>query len=96
MYMLADISRPKIHNCPEDAQIITTKKGTERVTVTWKTILATDNSGIEPTVYESMKSGVTLGEGEYTVNVFAIDHAGLFAGCEFTVFIIGEYFMRSI
>ncbi|XP_053386020.1 uncharacterized protein LOC123539293 [Mercenaria mercenaria] len=82
-----DVSRPVIHNCPYDWQVFTAGKGKDTVTIEWPEMHVTDNSGIAPDVYSSMKSGITLHEGEYTVNIFAVDHVGHFTGCEFTFII---------
>ncbi|KAL4219354.1 scavenger receptor [Mactra antiquata] len=78
-----DVTPPTV-TCPSDLSI-TVPQGQQQAKVTWAAISATDNSGVAPTVIQSMQSGITLSEGQYTVTVMATDQAQLTSTCSFGI-----------
>ena len=79
---------PPTLTCPSDVTVTATK-GQQMAQATWPAIVASDNSGATPTLFQSMQSGVTLQEGAYSVNVMATDAVGLIATCTFRVTVKG-------
>ncbi|KAJ8300514.1 hypothetical protein KUTeg_022033 [Tegillarca granosa] len=77
-------STPPSVTCPQNIQQ-TTAKGSQTATINWNKPQATDNSGQQVVVFQSLNPPVTLGEGTTTVNVMATDGAGLTSSCTFTI-----------
>lgn len=86
--LFTDSSPPSV-TCPQNIQQ-TTAKGSQTATVNWNKPQATDNSGQQVVVFQSLNPPVTLGEGTTTVNVMATDGAGLTSSCTFTITVTGK------
>ncbi len=85
---------PPTITCPALSTVVTTpaadpnNPGANGFIVTYPDPIATDNSGIPPTVFADVPSGtfLPLNPGDtQTITVFAIDGAGNFDYCSFTV-----------
>ncbi|XP_076436243.1 scavenger receptor cysteine-rich type 1 protein M160-like [Babylonia areolata] len=73
---LCQDTTPPTVQCPRDV-VKTADKGGTSALVTWPDAVVQDNSQERPTVVYSMKSGVILNEGAYTVMVTCLRWAGL-------------------
>ncbi|VDI08633.1 Hypothetical predicted protein, partial [Mytilus galloprovincialis] len=73
-------------SCPLDISAVASQ-GSQTATVKWDPPSPVDNSGKPVRVSQSLQSPVTLGEGTYTVNVWASDVNGQSASCTFKIII---------
>ncbi|XP_071157151.1 scavenger receptor cysteine-rich domain-containing protein DMBT1-like [Mytilus edulis] len=84
-YFCRDTQAPLL-SCPLDISAVASQ-GSQTATVKWDPPSPVDNSGKPVRVSQSLQSPVTLGEGTYTVNVWASDVNGQSASCTFKIII---------
>ena len=79
-----DSSPPTIMGCPGSTSF-TVPLGTSSMVVTWREPTATDDSGIEPSVVMSHRSGDSFPIGMTTVSYEFSDRSGNKATCSFSI-----------
>ncbi|KAJ8041635.1 Hyalin [Holothuria leucospilota] len=83
-----DTEPPVIVNCPGNI-VVNSDPDRNGATVTWPQVVASDNSGIAPTITSSPESGATFVIGTTTVVITAVDNAQNPATpCIFSVMVI--------
>lgn len=82
-------NQPPSVTCPQNIQV-NADKGVQTATVSWPAPTATDNSGSNVAVFQTMQSPSTLQAGTYTINVMAYDPSGQSSSCSFTIKVIGR------
>lgn len=80
-------NQPPSVTCPQNIQV-NADKGVQTATVSWPAPTATDNSGSNVAVFQTMQSPSTLQAGTYTINVMAYDPSGQSSSCSFTIKVI--------
>lgn len=58
--------------------------------VNWTEPIATDNSGVLPTVTSNYHPPKIIGQGSHVITYTAVDQSGNQATCSFTIHVIGK------
>ncbi|KAL9960422.1 hypothetical protein ACROYT_G033877 [Oculina patagonica] len=74
--------------CPTSPVLVYAERGLFSAQVNWTEPVATDNSGVPPSVTSNYHPPQILGQGSHVITYIAIDQSGNQANCSFTVEVI--------
>ena len=83
-------------SCPGSSLLTYAERDMFTALVNWTEPVATDNSGVAPTVTSNYQSPQRFSQGTHVITYTAVDQSGNKATCTFTVKVIGNRGLASI
>ena len=88
---LTDVSPPTfLATCPASPLLLYAERGLFSAQVNWSKPVATDNSGVPPTVKSNYQPPQRFSRGTHMIMYTAEDQSGNKATCSFTIEVIGN------
>ena len=88
---LADIFPPTFGaTCPSSSFVVYAERGLFSAQVNWTEPVASDNSGVKPTVISKYQPLQRFDQGTHVITYIAVDQSGNKATCSFTIDVTGS------
>ena len=83
-------------SCPESPITAYAERDKFTALVNWTEPVATDNSGVAPTVTSNYQSPQRFSQGTHVITYTAVDQSGNKATCTFTVYVTGNKIFSEV